>query len=175
MGGVVLVMKRKNFEISLKKGRIGEDIVRRVLEQDRFVVYQPVTTGAHAFDMLAVKDKDYTIAVDVKTKPRRKYYRDTGINEDHYIIYKKFQDEHNIDFIIVFVDEVEKKIYGQTLNELDKPIYKEGHWYPWMQTTGGGKTIRYWHLDSMYVIGDVADNEAENLCELAQRNYEYCA
>ena len=79
---------RHDFEKALVKGKIGEDIVRRYLEEKGYVVYKPVTEGAHAFDILAVKDKKTVIIADVKTKARRNYFPDTGINYKHYVEYK---------------------------------------------------------------------------------------
>ena len=58
-------MTRPNFEVALKKGAVGETIVRRILEQKGWVVYQPMTDGAHCFDMLSIKDKKSAIAIDV--------------------------------------------------------------------------------------------------------------
>ena len=64
------------------------------MEEKGYVVYKPVTEGAHAFDILAVKDKKTVIIADVKTKARRNYFPDTGINYKHYVEYKAISEKH---------------------------------------------------------------------------------
>ena len=83
-------MTQKNFEIRLKKGEIGEGIVRSLLESKGWIVYCPFTKGAHAFDMIATLNKERAIALDVKAKARMNKYPATGINLDHYEQYKRF-------------------------------------------------------------------------------------
>jgi hypothetical protein len=63
-------MTRRNFDISLRKGALGESIIRSIMEDKGWVVYQPVTEGAHCFDIMAIRDKKTAIAVDVKAKAR---------------------------------------------------------------------------------------------------------
>ena len=53
------IQKNSEWEqkTSVKKGNVGERIVREYLEAKGLVCYQPVTERAHAFDMLAIREK----------------------------------------------------------------------------------------------------------------------
>lgn len=168
-------MIQTSFETALKKGAIGEGVVRAKMESKGYVVYTPATKGAHAFDLLAIKDKKKCIALDVKAKARRIYYDDTGIDERLYKVYKSFSVNHNMPFWIVFVDEFTKTIYGNCIDELDSP-YKctsKGIIYPLLSESRDGKVMRYWHLSKMLYIADITDDIANELKEYSQRSYGY--
>ena len=64
-------MTRASFLMSLSKGEFAEQIIKGKMEARGFVVYRPTTDRAHAFDILAIKDKEKCIAIDVKAKARR--------------------------------------------------------------------------------------------------------
>lgn len=55
----------------VRKGDYGEELVRRILEQCGFVVYQAITEKAHLIDFIVELDKNLIFAVDVKTKRYR--------------------------------------------------------------------------------------------------------
>lgn len=159
----------KNFNTALEKGEYGEQIVRSILEEKGFIVYKPNTEGAHAFDILAIKDKSKCIAMDVKAKARRNKYADTGINLRHYNVYKRFADKHAMDFWLIFVDEMLGSIYGNTLEKLNEPKKVDGIEYPY----DSNKSIRYWPIRSMIVIYQLNQKERADLACLSQRSYNY--
>lgn len=163
-------MTSTNFDKALQKGKYGEIVARELLESKGWVVYEPFTSGAHAFDMLAIKDKKKAIALDVKTKARMNKWKATGINLRHFETYKTFSENHNMPFWIVFVDELEMRIYGNTLQELEKPFQYKDEKYPF---TMKSQNIRVWHLDQMKHIADLDKIITEKLIDLSQRNYEY--
>lgn len=164
----------KSFEVSLMKGRYGEEIVRRYLEAKGYVVYNPVTDGAHAFDILAIKDKSKCIAIDVKAKSRRTKYPDTGINQKHLECYELFSKTHNMQFWLFFVDEFLGTIYGNTLSELSEIRMENGIKYPlYWQSHNGGADIVYWPLSAMKTVHVLTDKEKRELADLSQRNYDY--
>ena len=165
---------RKNFDIALAKGEYGEAIVRAILEQKGFIVYKPATEGAHAFDVLAIKDKARCIALDVKAKARRNKYPDTGINLNHYNTYKEFSEKHLMPFWIVFVDEMVGKIYGNTIEELDKPRTVNGIDYP-LKWNNGGRIIIYWPIEAMLVFRSLKESDLDALRGLSQRTHLYLA
>jgi len=171
MDGHHLAMTPKNFDVAMAKGKFGEFIVRRILEAKGFIVYEPRTVGAHAFDVLAIKDKKRCIAMDVKAKARRNKYADTGINERHYKIYSDFSRTHNMPFWVVFVDEMVGEIYGNTLEALDIPRTIDGIIYPMIY--GGDTGTRYWPLAAMIKLHDLTASEKEELSRLSQRSHEY--
>jgi hypothetical protein len=159
----------RNFNTALEKGEYGEQIVRCILEEKGFIVYKPNTEGAHAFDILAIKDKSKCIAMDVKAKARRNKYADTGINLRHYNVYKRFADKHAMDFWLIFVDEMLGSIYGNTLEKLDEPKKVDGIKYPY----NSNNSIRYWPISSMIVIHQLNQKERADLACLSQRSYNY--
>lgn len=165
-------MTQRNFEIALQKGEIGEQIVRDHLEKKGWVVYQPKTTGAHCFDILAILKKQTAIAMDVKAKSRLNKYPATGINQKHFEEYKAFGDKHVMPFWVIFVDEMQKTIYGNCLEELEKPRVVDGISYPFKMQTSGA-TVRIWPLEAMKQIATIDGDSAEKLTSFNQRNYEY--
>lgn len=111
-----------SFASRLAKGRIGERIVDEWLVARGFVPYRPQDGVAHPFDRLVASgDKRRIGVVEVKSKPRREKYPDQGIPTRHYTDYKHISDTYGIRVFIAFVDEVLAKIYGNFLDELEKP------------------------------------------------------
>lgn len=164
-------MMLKSFEMALKKGVVGEAICRQHLERKGWVVYQPITDGAHAFDMLAIKDKRKAVAIDIKSKARMNRWRATGINQRHFEVYRNFSDKHKMPFWLFFVDECERSIYGNSLSALEQPKIIDGQIYPVVKKWRD--EIRIWHLDQMIVIGQIDEEMACDLEKLSQRSYQY--
>jgi hypothetical protein len=167
-------MTRPNFEISLAKGELGEVIVRQIMENKGWVVYKPITDGAHPFDILAIKNKDRAIALDVKAKSRMNKFPATGIDKNHFLQYQAFSFKHNMPFYLVFVDEAQKSIYGQSLDELEKKRVVHGVSYPFDMPTSY-KQVRLWPLVAMKHIANIDEIMANKLSALSQRNYQYSA
>lgn len=165
-----MAMIRKSFELAMQKGRIGEVYVKNWLERKGYIVYMPATNGAHAFDMMAIKDKAKCVALDIKCKARMNKFNATGINQNHFETYKAFQDKHNMPFWLVFVDEAEKLVYGNAIHTLEKGHRAKDGQYPML--ISGGK-IRLWSLEQMIYICNLDDAVAAELAGLSQRNYAY--
>lgn len=144
----------------VKKGDIGEKIVKEYLEKHGYIVYQPTTSGAHYFDMLATKDKQEVISLDVKTKARLNKYEATGIDLAHYEDYKRLMNTTQILFYIYFVDEMEGKVYRQLLNKLPEPFKLN-------------KYIVCWYLKDLIYLFDITEQQKNELKKLNTRNYEY--
>jgi len=166
-------MTRPDFNKALLKGEVGEELIKPMLESKGYIVYQPNTNDKpHAFDILAIKDKRKVIAMDVKAKARRNSYPDTGVDMRLYRGYKRFSEKHNMDFYLVFVDEMLKKIYGNSIRTLDSEITLRVRGkriiYPWVF-----KGIRYWPLRSMVSFGTLPEDAVQKLIELSQRSYDY--
>ena len=159
---------QKSFEIGLSKGAFGESIVRNILEEKGYCVYNPTTEGAHAFDILAIKDKKNCIAIDVKSKARRNYFPDTGIDTRHYETYNSFAKKHNMQFWLFFVDEMERKIYGNELRLLSEDHLEYGRVYPLIQNR-----IIYFPLSKMKTVSILTQKDCDYLKSLNQRSYEY--
>jgi hypothetical protein len=166
-------MTQRNFDLARRKGGVGESVVRGVLEAKGWVVYQPVTEGAHQFDMLCIKDKRSAAAFDIKAKARMNKFPCTGVDQRHFEEYKSFAEKHNMPFWLVFVDESMRSIYGNTIAELETPRSEGGIDYPWAMKTKGGKFLRLWPLSAMKVIADLSVADADALKALSQRSYDY--
>lgn len=154
-----------------QKGKIGENIVRKWLEDKGWIIYEAVTEKAHAFDKLAIKDKNQMVLVEVKTKARRTYYPDTGIDIRSYESYKLLSEKHNLPVWLFFVDEMIGEIYGNKLSFLEEKVKtSDGREYPLKQ---GG--IIYFPLERMYKIAVLDTNKVLEIKKLNTRNYEYIA
>ena len=119
-------------KIQVRKGSIGEKIVENYIEKKGYIVYKPSTKEAHPFDMLCIKGKKEIIIAEIKTKPKRKYYPDTGFNYQHYKDYLYIQ-EKGLNVFIFFVDEELDAIYGNWLQTISKE----------KSIMHNGKTIKY--------------------------------
>jgi hypothetical protein len=166
-------MIQKSFDIALKKGELAETIIKKKMEEKGYVIYQPQTEGAHCFDILAIKKKKNAVALDVKAKSRFSKWPATGIDMRHYMEYQYFSLKHRMPFWVVFVDEYLNKIYGNTLEELEKERIDGDLKYPRNMVTKDGKEIRIWPLSAMIEIGEISTKESEDLKVLSQRNYSY--
>lgn len=162
--------KLKSFEIALEKGAEGEAIVRQILEERGWVVYQPLTEGAHAFDMMCIKDKKSAIALDIKAKARMNKWPATGVNQNHFEEYQRFSIKHKMPFYLIFVDEGIKKIYGNSIKELERPRSFNGCQYPMLVSQD---KIRIWPLIAMKTISELSENHVHKLTQFNQRNYQY--
>lgn len=164
---------QKNFDVALKKGAIGELIIKQLLERKNYVVYQPMTEGAHAFDMLAIKNKESAIALDVKAKAPMNILPATGVNQKAFNEYMSFSIKHKMPFWLFFVDEANKLIYGNTLEQLELPRFLDGKNYPMEFKTKKGVLLRLWHLSTMIKIAHLNDEQVDSLKNYNQRNYNY--
>ena len=150
---------------SVRKGNFAENIVRAYLQDCGYIVYEPVTDGAHGFDKLAVKDKRHFIIAECKAKAKRTKYDDTGIDIRHHEEYKRAMRKHHIPVFIFFVDEWLAEIYGNFLSELeeDDPPYP-------MKQNG----IIYFPMRAMKRnIAKLTPEQVEFLKQNSRRNYEY--
>ena len=142
-----------------KIGDYGEALVQQYLEEHGCICYKSVTPKAHPLDYLVVWPDKTINGVEVKTKPSRDKYPDTGFNLKHYYGYKQFTDALKISMRIYFVDSKCGRIYGNYLCELDKPRMSEGRSYPREESSWNGQLIRYYPLDVMIPIRDLTNEE----------------
>lgn len=165
-----------NSKTTVKKGTVGEQIVRQYLSKLGFISYAPETEGAHPFDKLvASRDKTTIMIAECKTKARRDYYPDTGIDLRHYNDYKTVSYNHNLRVFIFFVDEKLKSVYGNYLDELEVPRQVKLNSgkiidYPLIQ-----QPIIYFPIEAMKTIGSLSEEQARTLETLSTRNPAYNA
>lgn len=159
-------------KIEVKKGNAGEKEVRKFLAEKGLIIYEPVTNIAHGFDKLISKGKQQFVIVEVKTKPKRIYYPDTGFNIKHYNEYKFISVKHNLPVFIFFVDEILKEIYGNYLHELE--IKKQINWHgkiiEYPKEEGG---IIFFYQPAMRKISVLNDELADEINSMSTRKYIY--
>lgn len=165
-------------KIEVKKGNLGEDIIDRYVRSIGLIPYFPNHEGAHPFDRLcATQNKKYLCIVDAKSKARRTYYPDTGINYKTYQEYKYLRDKYSIDVWLFFVDEDMQLIYGGKLKNLEREITIQ--WrnkdisYPRIETNRLGTKEIYFPVDSMKIIHELTVEEVTQLKNHSNRNYQY--
>jgi len=176
----------KNFDtwgntLQAKKGDMGERIVCDYLQKKGWIMYKSITNAGHCFDFLAIKNESECRIVEVKTKPKRKYYPDTGFEVSQYNRYKKAGKELQCKIFIAFVDEHAGEIYGNYLHELEKEITiivnGKPVKYPLVQPTyiqypHKGNTI-YFPIQHMKTIKLLESSEIEYLKNHSTRNKLY--
>lgn len=162
MDGQVMVTKRKSFDVALQKGELGETLVREYLEGRGWVVYQPFTKDrAHYFDILATKQKEEVIAIDVKTKARLNRWEAQGIDIKHYKQYLHFVENTKVPFYLIFVDDKTGDVHSAEISKLEKG-----------KIIAGGKII-IWELEQMKHLFNIGEDNIKRLTEYDQRNYNF--
>ena len=151
----------------VKKGQIGERIIKSFLESKGYIIYTPNTDGAHAFDFLAIKNKEKALIAECKTYPKRKFYNDTGVDIKHYYEYKVVSENHNMPVFLFFIDDVKNEIYGNWLSELEKECYDGKIKYP-LKENGKTGTKIYFSLNSMRHISFLRESEIKEIKQFSQ-------
>ena len=147
-------------KIQVKKGDLGEEIIKNYLESKGWIVYKPITDKAHYFDMFCTKNKNKVIALDVKTKARLNKYEATGIDIRHYNDYKRASEDIGIDFYLFFVDDKNGMVHCQELKKLPKPFKIN-------------EKIYAWYLKDMIHLFTLSNEIIKNLSKFDSRNYLY--
>lgn len=159
-------------KLTTRKGDVGESLVDKMLREKGFVIYKPEGGQPHAFDRLAIKDKEILMIAEVKAKAKRKYFPDTGIDFRHYKEYKNIMKKHNLEVILFFVDEEMGKIYGGKLSEIEVinnfKVNNKDVTYPKIE-----KNIIYFHIEKMKEYADLKRADVLNLEALTTKKQAY--
>lgn len=154
------------------KGTYGEDVCFEYLRRRGHTVYRPDRDDrAHPFDTLLVHGQSMEITIaDVKTKPRREAYPDTGINERHFCKYTTASIRNKLRVFLFFVDETEGRIYGNFLDILTErhEIVHNGKKEVYPKNYGG---IVYFPLEKMKTICWIPDDEISKLKEMRNTSF----
>lgn len=160
-------MWQKKKEV--KKGNFGENIIDNYLTSLGYSIYFP-SEGAHPFDRLVAKSYNEMFVAEIKTKPQRMYYPDTGININSFETYGKIQKIYNLPVFIFFVDEIKEEIYGNYLYKLINPRmikYKDKIlYYPFRH-----KGIVYFPLANMAFISSLKKEYCKEIAQLRASAY----
>jgi Holliday junction resolvase-like predicted endonuclease len=151
----------RSFEIALKKGELGEKIVKEYLESLGWIVYMPFTKNkAHAFDILATREKKEVIALDVKTKAKFNNWDAQGINRKSYEEYRNFKRMMEIQFFLYFVCDKSGDVYcfeiGKEMKSFSPTPY-----------------IIAWYLSDMDFLFNIGEENIKLLSQFDQRSYEF--
>lgn len=150
-----------SFKKRLKKGEMGEEIIRIFLEKKGWIVYFPFTKNkAHYFDILATKNKEMVVAADVKTKARLNKWAAQGINLKSYNEYKRFIEKTNISFYLFFIDDKSGDVHCADLRKLGNGFFVTPE-------------IIAWYLSDMKKLFNIGEFNIKELSKLDQRNYVY--
>ena len=147
--------------IEYKKGKIGEDIIFKYLQDNGYVVYTPVTDKAHKIDFFCHSgDNKSLVCVEVKTKKRMANYERTGIEKRNYLEYVEIYNDNNIDTIFFFVDEFEGCIYSGKLSEIGEPVEDFNN-------------IVYWQLDKFKFVSSISVQQISKLAQYSNNHNMY--
>ncbi len=139
----------------VKKGNYGESLVDAYYIEKGYMPYIPSCPGAHTIDRMYCKKSTTDIFIaDIKTKPFRNCYPDTGLNTKHLNEYILAAANIGVDVKLIFVDEKARQIYGNSLTNLIKPVEFGGRIYPWEH----GKQT-YFLVSSMIKMRDLTEEE----------------
>ena len=155
----------------VKKGDIGEYIIHKYIQGKGLIPFQPVFDGAHPFDMMVAKYKNgenSLVMAEIKSKKRmgKKFTVGgaltyvTGFNTKSLSTYLDFSKKYKIPVRIYFVDELEKIVYGESLEILIK-------------NTMTLYDITYFRICDMKFIQQLTDEEASELTINTNSNYDY--
>ena len=159
-------MKNDGFRnrVTTKKGDIGEEIVENILADKGYIIYKPSTEGRHSIDRFVTNFQDMGFGLEIKTKPRRLYHSDTGIDVRKYNQYKDIEFNMGIKIFLMFVDEFSKQIYGNYLNKLEVNSHKEKN--------SNGMMI-YFQLSDMKLFHQLSEEELIDIKKYNNRNEKY--
>lgn len=109
-------------QVQMVKGDYGELLVDLHYTAKGITIYKPIMSASHVIDRFYIDKNNQVVPVDVKTKPKRNLYPDTGFDFEDYDKYKKIRKDYQMDPFIIFVDENLGKVYGNKLSLLEKEI-----------------------------------------------------
>jgi len=144
----------------VKKGDLGEDMVKEFLHKKGFVLYKPITNGSHKVDYFCHSGNEKkVICAEAKTKRRMAVRPATGFNINCHEHYAELLKKYNIKTFVFFIDDFERCIYGQ-----------------WLHLLGNGQkygNVIVWPLDKMKLIRDLTQHEINKISEFSTIKYDY--
>lgn len=155
----------------VKKGNIGERLVRRYLVSQDLIPYlvDSVVNKSHPFDMLGASlDKNTIFIAEVKTKARLYKYNGTGFNLKHFNIYKSIVSKYNIPLFIFFVDDVLKAIYGERLDVICRKIKDKYATYPMLLNS----SLIIFSLENMKILKRLSTEDIKKIRLYSKTDYK---
>jgi len=112
-------MKGYNFKEreQTKMGELAEEmILNEFVQSKNSYPFRPAIDGTHPIDSVNISQENKMWAMDMKCKPRRKYYADTGIDLRFYNSYGEIDKTTPV--YLLFVDTYTGTIYGNWMRFL---------------------------------------------------------
>ena len=155
-----------------KKGYVGEEIVKSFLNKKKFKIYRPDNDEEpHLIDLIVLCGWEI-VAIDIKCKPKREFFEDTGFDLKDVKKYISLQKTNKIKVAIYFCDEKAKLVYGAFLNDLMKPVKIGGKKYP-LTESAGKESVVYFPLVNMKTVKKLTDEECLAIAQYSSRNNRY--
>lgn len=158
----------------VKKGDMGEAIIRQALLNAGWFPYRPDFDGPHPIDRVAFNPKTMKVVLfDSKCKPARYFYADTGIDERHFRKYMAWNEQ--IPVFLGFVDEEWGRVYGNFLDRLIQPFDRGDSFfslYHGKDYPSHEKGIVYFPLARMKLIGNLSENLCSEISALRNTAWE---
>jgi len=175
--------KKFNQTNVYKKGVYAEKIIKKILNQKGYVVYEPFQEKKDSkwefFDIMAIerttKEEKKIFIGDVKAKARMNNYNATGIDWKHYIKYVKMSEKLGMPFKLFFVDEHTKRI---SVLELTRDLVlpenqvksADGRTYPLVTDFNGKYTkVILFAVEQLKIIDYLSNKDADYLTSLNER------
>jgi hypothetical protein len=162
-------MEFKDLE-TIDAGEYGEKLVDQYLKDKGFKIGS-FEDGPHPFDRFVCTTKNELFLLDTKTKPKRTYYDDTGIDLKDYNKYLELSDKHHLQFFLFFVDYVAKRVYYGEIHDLSvKHIdYLKEKIYPLIEKCN--EKVIYFPICNFKYNFKLSDEDAEKLASYCHSNY----
>ena len=137
-----------------RRGDRGEELCVSKLREHNWLSYKPTHLESHPADYCFINENNFRIFVaDIKTKPRRIHFVDTGIDIRHWKKYISISK--HVCFALFFVDITCGMIYYNTLDNLELP-YTDCRNITYPLDHNG---IRYYSLDSMISLCKLTEHD----------------
>ena len=137
-----------------KLGKVGETYIAEFAKSKKSKAYIPAKDESYPVDSICISGNTIWF-LEVKTKPRRKWYEDTGCDLNDFKLYCTLDGP----VYILWADFITESLYGAWLDDL-KPVLKEEK----------GK-YAYFPLSSMTTYRTLTTPEVEELKKLNRSKY----
>jgi len=182
-------LNEPNATITFRKGEYGEFIVDQIINEwfpHHHIMKVINRNTAHLIDRLLVPEPTLphlkNIMLEVKTKSRRSFYKDTGVNEHNYWRLISNQCLAGNTAFLAFVDEGMGAIYGNFLDDLREvcevqhpfgpvkyPLFEMGR----TKGPAGKQSLVYFPIKKMGFCRKLDTKYVNRLRQLATRNEKY--
>lgn len=154
--------------VCVRKGLVGEALVKEFMLKRGYQVYTPDFDGPHICDYFCHHPTERLHFADAKTYSKRDNYPDTGLNLESYEDYCNEEDRpHGHPIYLYWVDQRSAAIYGNWLSILRRPHCRR---YPLIENSKNGwKT--YFHMSRMVYHCELAPGAIAKLQALTRTNY----